>query len=272
MSNTFSGRLTFAKLIYIWMRLMIYPTDSKFKNLRDKYVNKRCFIVALGPSLLLEDLDRLQENKEICFSVNAIYKLFSKTKWRPNFYFISDKNAYLGEAANDIEKILDNGVENVIYNEFYVPIRNNDAIPYKTNNINKILLSSKNPIFRKMASGCKFSKNPNKYVYDGSSSIHSVIQIAHYLGFNEVFLLGADCGSSTTLDHCESLGETGSGLYLNGEGSAMIKDYQSMLEDMRRKNISMKIYNATRGGYLDVFERVDLNQVLNNEKNKSKNF
>ena len=57
---------------------------NKFKEV------SRCFIVATGPSLKIEDLSTLAKNKEFCFSMNRTYLAFEKTTWRPDVYVVAD--------------------------------------------------------------------------------------------------------------------------------------------------------------------------------------
>ncbi len=262
MNISLSGRFTLVKIIFIWLRLRIMPSNNKFKLLKNLYQNKRCFIVGLGPSLTIEDLDKLQKKGEICFSMNSVYKLFSFTEWRPDYYFISDSNVFSNNEKDEINNVTKYGIKKIIYNKFYISLNGDNAIPYKTNNINKVLASSKTEFFRRRYYDCRFSLNSSKFVYDGSSCIHSILQIAYYMGFSEVYLIGTDCGSTTNMDHCASLGESGCGYYLSGEGDPMIKDYESLSQDMKNKHVNMAIYNATRGGYLEAFKRVELDKVL----------
>ena len=74
-------------------------------SLKNKFKNKRCFIVGNGPSLTVQDLDRLVG--EDCFAANLIFKIFDKTKWRPKFYCIQDRYARIGEFLDktDLEYI-----------------------------------------------------------------------------------------------------------------------------------------------------------------------
>lgn len=73
--------------IYREFDLFYNPTIERFHNI---HKGERCFIVATGPSLCVKDLDILESNNEICMSVNGIFKVFEKTKWRPDYYFLSD--------------------------------------------------------------------------------------------------------------------------------------------------------------------------------------
>lgn len=58
--------------------------------LRDKYKGRRCFIVCNGPSLRIEDLDKIHENGDISIAMNMIGRCFDKTKWRPTVLMASD--------------------------------------------------------------------------------------------------------------------------------------------------------------------------------------
>ena len=65
---------------------------KSLRVLKDIHKNKRCFIVANGPSLQAQDLDFLENNNEITFGMNRIFKMFNKTNWRPTYYVCEDIN------------------------------------------------------------------------------------------------------------------------------------------------------------------------------------
>ena len=68
-----------------------HPELRRFKN---SHLGERCFIVGNGPSLKIEDLEKLYVNGEITFAFNMIYKIFDQTLWRPTYYGISDGFCY----------------------------------------------------------------------------------------------------------------------------------------------------------------------------------
>jgi len=55
-------------------------------ELKDLYKGHRAFIIGNGPSLTPEILDRLALTKWATFGMNRIAWLYSKTFWRPKFY------------------------------------------------------------------------------------------------------------------------------------------------------------------------------------------
>ena len=68
----------------------LLPVKQELLKFKDIHKGKRCFIVATGPSLRVQDLDKLHENGEICISMNRIFNIFDKTQWRPDYYMIGD--------------------------------------------------------------------------------------------------------------------------------------------------------------------------------------
>lgn len=64
--------------------------DKRIMSLKNKFEGKRCFIIGTGPSLKIEDLERVYRNGDVSFASNRIFKLFHKTQWRPQLYCVSD--------------------------------------------------------------------------------------------------------------------------------------------------------------------------------------
>ncbi|MDR2410560.1 MAG: hypothetical protein LBE13_20955 [Bacteroidales bacterium] len=106
----------------------------------------------------------------------------------------------------------------------------------------------------------KFSGDAGSVVYDGYSVVFSMLQIAVFLGFGKIYLLGCDCNYESDLNNFADY----------GHGSTPQKTITTaMIEALREAKKyadlhNIKIYNATRGGMLEVFERVDLDKVLLN--------
>ena len=59
---------------------------KKYKNI---HKGQRCFIIGTGPSLSVEDLEKLKG--EITFGSNRIFEIYSQTDWRPTYYMNQDK-------------------------------------------------------------------------------------------------------------------------------------------------------------------------------------
>ena len=80
------------------------PYGKNLRRYNNLYKGQRCFIVANGPSLRPEDLDKLSESGEISFGMNRINKIFDQTKWRPTFYVCEDELIAFGQ-QKEIEEI-----------------------------------------------------------------------------------------------------------------------------------------------------------------------
>ena len=67
----------------VWLgRTLPNPSNSRrLKALEDIHRGRRAFIVANGPSLRTEDLDRLKS--EVTFASNKIHLAYDETDWRP---------------------------------------------------------------------------------------------------------------------------------------------------------------------------------------------
>lgn len=63
------------------------PYD-KIELVKDRHKGERCFIVSTGPSLTLDGINFIQNEKTI--SMNTIYRLYPNTKWRPTYYTLDD--------------------------------------------------------------------------------------------------------------------------------------------------------------------------------------
>ena len=105
----------------------------------------------------------------------------------------------------------------------------------------------------------QFSDNAYEIVYDGYSITYSLIEIAVYMGFKEIYLLGCDCSyPKGSKSHVVESGFVDKNAVSNPirmrVGYKCAKDYAD--------SHGIKIYNATRGGELETFERVDLDEVL----------
>lgn len=224
---------------------------ERLKSLKNAYSGKRCFIVATGPSLTYDDLNKLKG--EITFGMNSIIKTFDKTDWRPTFYGIQDRDVY-GAMENLIKSTYqdsDNVFVADILSVYYDIPKSFIRFPYD----GEYHLYNGKPYIP----NAKFSDNAYSIVYDGYSITYSLIEIAVYMGFTEIYLLGCDCSyPKGQKNHFVESGFVDKRASLNPvrmrTGFACAKEYA------QKHNI--KIYNATRGGELETFTRVNLDDVL----------
>ena len=233
--------------------------NKALKQLCDIHKGKRCFIIATGPSLTLEDLELLKD--EICIGVNSIAKSFSKTKWRPQYLCIMDGRIWpkvkkeVETYSSEISKIfLGHNIHSDVENAIYIK---RDEIAstyleteyYKTHNV----IPSKYTFY--------IPKHLERYLCDGSTVVISAIQFAIYMGCNEIYLLGTDCNYQKNIKYSDLTKYDNIPLPDNVENK-MFSCYKSIRSEVEAMYPKVSIYNATRGGMLEVFERKDLDTLF----------
>ena len=109
-----------------------------------------------------------------------------------------------------------------------------------------------------------FSFDITKGIAGGNTITYIALQICMYMGFAEIYLLGMDC--SNFLHHFTDN-------YVDGKlemdmntlnVERMILAYKEAKRISEEKGI--KIYNATRGGMLEVFERVNFDDLFKRQE------
>lgn len=231
--------------------------DSRFEALKrwkDKYKGKRCFITCTGPSLTISDLELLKD--EYVFGMNSICLIHDKTDWKPDFFGIQDGNVFI--KVKDSLLSTDNGF-------VFAPIQYKKM--FKTpSNWTYFHLSGSYHLYE-MRFGRMFAKfSDNCYVtsYDGYSITYTIMQLAVYMGFNEIYLLGADCNYLGNQQHFIEYGYSNHPDKLADRLFASYGRAKSFADEH-----NVKIINATRGGCLELFPRMSLEEVLSKqEKNK----
>lgn len=252
--------------------------NKKFYNCHSD--RKRCFVIGNGPSLTIEDLNKLKN--EITFACNSIYAVYDKTSWRPTYYCAWD-SLFCDEMMSDkkdLKKIMD-GCEaaftSVAGKGFQFRDDEEFQNLYYVSSIDETDPDTQLP---------KFSDDCSKTVYASGTVAYLMLQLAVYMGFKEIYLLGMDCSFShecyrngemrvnETQNHMKEIEDEEDNLKpemkkrygtsfiaymdLQMDGFAVAKRY---MESQGRK-----IYNATRGGKLEVYERVEFDRLLCKEE------
>ena len=223
-----------------------------YKNI---HKGKRIFVIGSGPSLRIEDLDTLHQNHEICIASNFTYRAYSMTSWRADYYCIGD-----GEAIKLWEKDQPD-----MQGEVFL----GDSYHYFTSAYNKNAhyFHRKNEAY--YPNPARFSDDLTKGLYDGATVTYLMIQLAAYMGAKEIFLLGVDHGwkEGAKLSETHFIKD-----YLTEDDKVTKYNRQIYRKDsigkayegaeLYSRKHDFRIYNATRGGYLEVFERVDFDSLF----------
>lgn len=231
-----------------------------FESLRNRYAGRRGFVIGNGPSLRVEDLDRL--GGEITIASNKIFLAYPQTGWRPTLYTIADPlvweklRATLGEH------------QPVVIVPSYLDAEAVHGTRVET------FRDLGNAADTGDTSGIPFSNDATRGLYGGYTVTFENLQLAAHMGLNPIYLIGCDhyyAGESNVVK--DSAVTTGTernhflpGYRVPGEVvnpapiAEMTQSYRYARAYADRHGI--QIYNATRGGYLEVFPRVAIDSLL----------
>lgn len=217
---------------------------KKYKNIHN---GKRCFIIANGPSLKQINLDLLVN--EITFGTNRIYLSFEQTSLRPTYY-VTVNELILEQFAAEIQKLS-------------MPMFLNwNRRPYFEAISNVTYLKSR------MVINDFFQYDLTRSMVVGGTVTFVALQLAYYMGFQEVILVG--------LDHNYAEKGLPSGLEKRNSEQDQShfhpqyfpKGSKWQLPDILRSEVDFrlarkafeadgrKIYDATIGGKCEVFEKI----------------
>ncbi|MDR2744957.1 MAG: hypothetical protein LBB66_07195 [Desulfovibrio sp.] len=239
------------------------PRDMLLLDLlRSRHLGKRCLILGCGPSLALEDVNKLRF--EYTFACNKIYLLFDQTEWRPTFYCCEDSLLL----RNNLEDILRLDRTLKIFPSDVYPALRGHKLVRDCYFVPQLPHRPDGPDF---PGG--FSLDATKGLFWGSTVVYSMLQLAVYMGFRDICLLG--------VDHSYILpGQKVKNKYIcEGEINHFHKDYHKVGEAWHEPRVPMLtqsyacalrecqkqgvgVYNASRRTALDVFPKVDLDVLL----------
>ena len=223
----------------------------RIAELRDAYRGKRCFIIGNGPSLRNMDLSPLRD--EITFGLNRIYLLFPELGFHTTFLVSINR------------LVLDQKIDEIL-----------EAAPTVFVNwwSRKLVPPGRHPILLRVTSlRPRFSRRPERGVWAGGTVTYASMQLAYHMGFEEVILIGVDhsfVDQGLPNRTVESTGPDQSHFdpeYF-GEG------FRWQLPDLETSETAYRlardafeedgrrILDATVGGKLDIFPKVDFTSLF----------
>lgn len=254
-----------------WFRhrgMIITENGKKLVSFQERHKGERCFLVGNGPSLRCKDLERIREHGEVSFACNVIYRWYDQVKWRPTYHFISDVIYTAGmseEISGNEETLL------FVNRDAYREMKKRPQSLVYVNCVNQ----KKYRVIGDMLS---------YYIPAQATVMTFMIEMAMYMGFREIYLLGVDCTNSFTKGHfTEDYVPSKLDEYnLNRARRTMNRPFMTLEElgEYRRERSIMaykklksyasvhgiRICNVSRGGELEVFERADFDRVMSKER------
>jgi hypothetical protein len=213
---------------------------------KERYQGKRCFIIGNGPSLRQTNLKKLKN--EFTFGMNRIYLAFPEMGFSTTF-FVSINDLVIQQTAADIQK-LDMPKFIAWRSHRWLQLGKDLFFLYTTYT---------EPIF---------AKNAARRLWEGATVTYTALQLAYYMGFSEVILIGVDHSFATKGKPNETV--TSSGDDPNHFNPAYFgKGFRWQLPDLETSEMAYhmakntfeqdgrRVLDATVGGKLTVFPKTD---------------
>jgi len=242
-----------------------YATRDKIEAMRNKHAGERCFIIGNGPSLNNLDLRKIGNTPAI--GVNGLFYKCEEVGWWPRYYTVEDSSVM----KENLDRIVAFPAEQKFFPAIYNRLHPHDE------NVNFFVMNrgfyeAKSPNFGVP----RFSTDFAQRAYCGQTVTYINMQLAFHLGFSEVYLIGMDFSYVIPKDFDKSgdmivsTGDDPNHFHPDyfGKGKSW-KDpkLEMVLLNYRMAKLAYeaagrRIYNATVGGQLELFERVDYNSLF----------
>ncbi|MCZ2223453.1 MAG: DUF115 domain-containing protein [Chitinophagales bacterium] len=229
---------------------------KKFYNIHE---GQDCFIVGNGPSLNKTDLNKLKDY--YVFGLNKIHLIFEKYPQFKLSYHVVVNPLVIEQIYNELEQ----GIYNC---HSFLSYSDSKKIKFINPNIHKILTTNQ----------WSFYTDITRPICDGYTVTYAAIQIAYYMGFQNVFLVGVDHNfqqKGKPNEQQEFKGED-----INHFHPDYFKGQQWHLADLEGNEASYalakhdfhivgrEIYDATIDGKLQVFKKISFDDSLKIAKKK----
>ena len=241
--------------------LSVTLNEKRLLALKGKHQGQRAFVIGNGPSLNKCDLRLLRD--EVTFGVNAIFLNRDRMGFYPSYYVVEDE--FVAEdRADEINQLA--GPTKFFGNYVNYCIEDRPDVIWMNLRMN----------YGPYPGFPHFSRNAARMIWVGGTVAYVCLQLAYYMGCAPVYLVG--------FDHCYEIPKDaqvdGSGiLSRSSDPNHFHPDYfgsgyrwhDPMVERMemafRRardvyQSTGRKILNATVGGHLEVFDRVDYSSLF----------
>lgn len=244
------------------MRLFRLPSALEpYKGIlevKSRHEGESCFVVATGPSLTIEDVKKIEHLPT--FAVNGTISLKDDADWHPMYYVLFDGRAY-SKIKNELGSF---DTDDFARREAFV----NDLLRKDLSEEPK----TQNTVFIPYCNGgnsdwwdvlhLRYTKNLLWGYYDLATVTNAAIHIAQYMGFKNIYLIGVDCDYSSPKQYFTDTKNANIKTLKSAQiaQARMFKAYSFMKGKMDK--LGVNVFNATRGGALEVFPRVDLDEVI----------
>lgn len=235
-----------------------FDSNPRIAAFHNRHQGQRAFIIGNGPSLRIEDLEFLHKRGEITFASNMVFKAFDQTNWRPTYYAAVDDRILV----HYIETILALKLDTI----FTCPCDSLPDFPEKYNRNNIYYINSCVRAYEANLAVPSFSSDPSRCIYLRGTVTYAHMQLAMYMGFREIYLLGMDHsyvpGSFNDNHFLPNYAENSKEINKPTQHHFDYVDTSYIAAREYAANHGFSIQNATRGGSLEIFPRVDFDSLF----------
>ena len=233
----------------------IKESEKALEILRNRFEGQAGWVIGNGPSLTASDLTRIVGKTSV--ASNKIYLAFESTRWRPDFFTVSDELLWAkirNQLHQDIKKV-------------HISPRLDSSDTDRETVLFRAIPETQWTVLKKQ----RFSSDAKRGFFIGRTVTLLNLQFAAYMGLDPIFLLG--------IDHSYRGEDQQGGYVIHREQSHFHPEYRQVgehifgadIENMTRayceaaswaKQNNRRILNASRISSLEVFPRIDFESAV----------
>lgn len=224
-------------------RLLVY---------KNRHQGQRCFIIGNGPSLKNTNLSLLRN--EVTFGLNRIYLLFNEIGFATTYHVVVNR-LVLEQTAEEISSLS---------MPSFISWNSRDLIKFRYN------LMFLQHVYK---DGPRFFTDITKGIWEGATVTYTAMQIAYYMGFEKVILIGVDHNFATKGKPHTTVTSSGddpnhfSPQYFGKGFRWQLPDLDTSelayrIADYQFRVSGREIVDATIGGKLEIFPKVDYESLF----------
>jgi hypothetical protein len=217
-------------------------SGAKWLEVKDKFRDKRCFIIGSAPSVKQLDLTKL--NLEYTFICNNGFSLSKLGLQKSTFYALSD-----GKFYEDFKENIDEKFSKYFFIASFIPWEQ----------------KSENTFFYDIYTDCMwkghFQVDVQKPLANGRTVVLKMLQIAVYLGFKEIIFIGVDLEfTKENLHFYKSSNSELNRIPENLDIRFMLESFEYAKKFCDKKGVNL--YNASSQGNLNCMPRIKFDDLF----------
>ena len=228
----------------------LWASYKRIDTFKDKHNRQRCFIIGNGPSLRNTDLTLLKN--EFTFGMNRIYLIFNELNFETTYYV---------------------SVNPLVIEQFSQDIANLKMPKFLSWFAREKIIFTDDMIFLRFSSLPSFSTDLKNRLWQGATVTYVAIQIAYFMGFSKVILVGVDHSFESKGQPNKTIvsqGKDNNHFHPNYFGDGIkwqLPDLETSelayrIAHFQFQQTGREILDATIGGQLTIFPKVEYHSLF----------